>query len=78
MGEKKQKPGASFFDECESLSVYSGQKRWRSRKKKQIYTWDSFHCEIEVWTMRGKHLGALDPDSGDLIKNAVKGRKIDV
>jgi hypothetical protein len=44
----------------------------------RLYTWDSLHGEVEVFTARGKHLGAVDPVTGKLIKDAVPGRKIDV
>jgi len=44
----------------------------------QDYTWDSLHGEIEVFNKRGKHIGVVDAVSGELIKDAVKGRSIDV
>jgi hypothetical protein len=34
--------------------------------------------EIEVFNGRGKHLGVLHATRGDLIKDAVPGRSIDV
>lgn len=70
-------PKPSFLDECISLGAVKGQKRWRSVDSKRLYTWDSLHGEIEVFNKRGMHLGVLNPN-GDLIKNAVKGREIDV
>jgi hypothetical protein len=41
-------------------------------------TWDAQHGEIEVFNARGRHLGVLHPLTGELIKEAVRGRKIDV
>lgn len=70
-------PKQSFLDECVSLGARDGQKRWRSNDGKRLYTWDSMHGEIEVFNARGQHLGAIDTD-GVFIKEAVKGRKIDV
>lgn len=70
-------PKPSFLDECISLGAINGQKRWRSVDFKRLYTWDSLHGEIEVFNKRGMHLGVSNP-YGDLIKEAVKGRKIDV
>ena len=70
-------PKPSFLDECESLGAFKSQKRWRSKDGKRLYTWDSLHGEIEVYNDRGKHLGVLNIN-GDLIKDAVKGRKIEV
>jgi hypothetical protein len=71
-------PKPSVLDECESLGAREGQKRWRSKDGSRIYTWDSLHGEIEVFNKRGRHLGVIDPITGELIKPAVKGRKIDV
>jgi hypothetical protein len=45
---------------------------WRAH-----YTWDSLHGEIEVFDALGYHLGAADAVTGDMIKEAVAGRKTD-
>jgi hypothetical protein len=37
-----------------------------------------FMAEVEVYNSRGWHLGVMHPITGDWIKPAVKGRKIDV
>lgn len=54
-----------------------GETRWRDEDG-QMYIWDSLHGEFEVFTKRGRHLGAIDSQTGKLIKDAVPGRKIDV
>jgi hypothetical protein len=71
-------PKPSILDDLVSLGAIAGQKRWKSADGKRLYTWDSLHGEVEVFTARGKHLGAVDPVTGKLIKDAVPGRKIDV
>lgn len=71
-------PKPSVLDEFESLGAINGQRRWRSDNGKRLYTWDSLHGEIEVFNARGKHLGAMDPVTGEMIKSAVPGRAIDV
>nr|WP_322624987.1 colicin E3/pyocin S6 family cytotoxin [uncultured Flavobacterium sp.] len=70
-------PNPCFLDDCEPLGAFNGQRRWRSSDYKRLYTWDSFHGEIEIFNRRGKHLGVLDPQ-GKFIKDAIKGRTIDV
>jgi hypothetical protein len=60
------------------LGAFGGEKRWRSRDGKRLYTWDALHGEIEVFNARGQHLGAIHPLTGELIKEAVRGRTIDV
>ena len=70
-------PEDCILHKCKSLGARGGKKRWLSEDEKRIYTWDSLHGEIEVYNLRGLHLGVIDCD-GDLTKEAVKGRKIDV
>lgn len=70
-------PKPSYLDDCIPIGAINGQKRWKSKDGKRLYTWDSLHGEIEVFNVRGRHLGVLSP-KGDFIKGAVKGRKIDV
>lgn len=71
-------PRPSFLDQCIPLGARGGEKRWRSRDGKRLYTWDWTHGDIEVFNARGRHLGSLDAVTGALIKDAVPGRKIDV
>jgi hypothetical protein len=71
-------PSPSFLDDCESLGAVNGQRRWRNPDRDRLYTWDSLHGEIEVYNNRGKHLGVIHAVTGQWIKDAVKGRKIDV
>lgn len=70
-------PKPSFLDDCDRIKVVNGERRWKSKDFTRLYTWDSLHGEIEVYNKRGMHLGVLDSE-GNFIKEAVKGRKIDV
>jgi Cytotoxic len=71
-------PRPSILDEFESLGAPYGERRWRSDDGKRLYTWDSLHGEIEVFNGRGKHLGSMDPITGEMVKPAIAGRTIDV
>jgi hypothetical protein len=71
-------PKPSVLDDCTYLGAFNGERRWRSRDGKRIFTWDSLHGEIEVFNKRGRHLGAIDPINGNLLKEPVAGRCIDV
>ncbi|WP_133680532.1 colicin E3/pyocin S6 family cytotoxin [Paludibacterium purpuratum] len=71
-------PRPSILDECTHLGAFNSERRWRSPDGERLYTWDSLHGEIEVYNKRGRHLGVVDPVTGNLIKDAVRGRKIDV
>jgi len=62
----------------ECLGERHGEKLWRSADGDRLYTWDSLHGEVEVFNKRGRHLGAADAMTGRLIKDAVRGRRIDV
>lgn len=75
---RKPIPKPSYFDSREYLGFVHGAQRWRSPCGQRLYTWDAFHGEIEVFTKRGKHLGVLDVVNGNFIKDAVRGRTIDV
>lgn len=70
-------PKPCFLDNCFPLGAVNRVKRWRDSNGDRFYTWDSLHGEVEVFNKRGKHLGVMDPQ-GNFIKEAVKGRKIDV
>jgi hypothetical protein len=70
-------PESPFLARMERVTR-RGEQRWRRPDGTEYYTWDRFHKEIEVWNKRGRHLGALDPVTGVLIKPARKGRRIDV
>ncbi len=54
----------------------NGLKKSGVGRKTKYYSWDNLHNEIEVFNNYGKHLGAMDPSTGKMIKAAVKGRKL--
>ncbi len=72
------RPRPGFLDTCISLGYIYGEKRWRSRCGAYLYTWDSFHGEVEVYTKIGDHFGVADGITGVIFKKAVRGRTIDV
>ncbi len=74
---RKSVPEHSILNSLEYLGYFSGRKRWRSDNG-WLYEWDALHGEIEVYNKRGKHLGVMDYETGQLVKPPVKGRKIDV
>lgn len=69
------KPSSSYLDKLEKYHVIDGKKTYRDNDK--YYQWDSLHGEIEVYDKRGYHIMVLDPQ-GNYIKDAVRGRKINV
>lgn len=71
-------PDKSIVSDCDHLGAFNGKRRWRSKNKKRLYEWDALHGEFEVYNFRGKHLGAVDPITGEMKKDAKKGREIDV
>ncbi len=68
-------PSTTFVAGLEYLGQPGGRRRYRNDKR--IYEWDSLHGELEVYDNRGHHLGVANAD-GELIKPAVRGRRIDV
>ena len=75
---RKPIPGPGFLDTCEYLGYIYGERRWRDRRADVLYTWDALHGEIEIYNLRGRHLGAGDPMTGERVKPARKGRYIRV
>ena len=69
------KPKPCFLDDLEKYKVIGNTQVYKKNDK--YYTWDGLHGEIEVFNKRGYHIMVLDPD-GNQIKDAVKGRRIDV
>lgn len=69
-------PKTPFIASLEHVK-HDGGRRWRSQEGR-LFEWDALHGELEVYNSRGRHLGAVDPATGVLIKGAVQGRKIDV
>jgi hypothetical protein len=71
------RPAKSILDGMEKLSR-KGRPRWRDGDG-LLYEWDPTHGGgVEVYDKNGYHRGVADPTTGEIIKPAVKGRKIDV
>jgi len=66
------------LDTCDYLGYSHRERCRRSRDGELLLTWDSLHGEIEAYDRFGRHVGARDAITGDWIKNAVRGRWIDV
>jgi len=71
-------PESGFIKDLEYLGIPARRRRYRSRDGDRIYEWDSQHGELEVYNKRGRHLGVVDGETGALIKDPVRGRRIDV
>ena len=53
------------------------RRRWCNTRG-QIFEEDTQHGELEKYNERGRHEGAVDPATGEVIKEAVKGRRTGV
>ena len=70
-------PKPSLLDTFTHLGYIYGERRWRDADG-FLYTWDSLHGEIEVFSPRGRRRGAIDPLDGSWLKLARQGRRIRV
>ncbi len=70
------KPRPCFLDGMEKYQVINGRQTYKSEDR--YFQWDELHGEIECYDKRGHHLGVLDAKSGEFIKDAVRGRRINV
>jgi hypothetical protein len=64
-----------FLKLLKRLKPKSRRRRWR--RGKQIFEEDTRHGELEKYNQRGKHKGTVDPDTGEVIKPPVRGRRIE-
>ena len=74
----KPVPAAAKFLATLQRVRRDGPPRWRNADGTRLYEWDTLHGELEVYNSRGRHLGAVNPHTGVLVKDSVKGRHIDV
>ena len=72
------KPKPCFLDGMEKYKVIDGRQTYRNPSRDRYFQWDELHGEIEVYDKRGRHLGVLDAASGTQIKEAERGRRINV
>jgi hypothetical protein len=66
-----------FVDTLRRSKPKSQRRRWLGANQ-QIFEEDTQHGELEKYNRRGKHEGSVDPESGEIIKDPVKGRCIEV
>jgi hypothetical protein len=69
-------PNSGFIAKLEYLGQPESRRRYRDNR--HYYEWDSLHGELEVYNSRGRHLGVMDAVTGETIKPAVPGRRINV
>ena len=46
--------------------------------KRQYYQWDFEKNEIEVYNRHGKHMGAMDPTTGEIYKQGILPRWLNI
>jgi hypothetical protein len=46
-------------------------------RRARYFTWDYRHSDIEVFDRNGRHLGSMDPVTGEMYKPPVPGRTLD-
>jgi hypothetical protein len=61
----------------QELKPYKGKYKTNA-KGDEIYDWDHTHNDIEVYDKGGenKHLGSMNPTTGEMYKLPVKGRNL--
>jgi len=70
-------PDDCFLYDIERVRRRFGPARWRCVGDKQLFEWDSLHKHIEVYNLKGFHIGVMNTERA-FIADAVKGRRIDV
>jgi hypothetical protein len=49
-------PKPSFLDDCDYLGAFSGERRWRSKDGKRIFTWDGLHGHLIKPAVKGRRI----------------------
>ena len=57
-------------------SAGEGRRTSGSGKAQRYYEWDHTRGDIEVYDSKGRHLGSMEPTTGEMYKPPVKGRTI--
>jgi hypothetical protein len=72
--------GKSHSPIWRGLRPYRGKTKANglSGKKQNDHEWDHTHGDIEVDDSAGRHLGTMDPTTGNMTKPPVKGRMIEI
>ncbi|WP_341751172.1 colicin E3/pyocin S6 family cytotoxin [Candidatus Tisiphia endosymbiont of Piscicola geometra] len=62
------------------LKPYKGKTKTNglSGNKQRFYQWDHTHNDIEVYDSNGCHQGSINPKTGELYKEPVKGRQLGI
>jgi hypothetical protein len=70
--------GPSESQVWRDLKSYKGKTRTNglSGKQAQYYEWDYTHNDIEVYDSKGRHIGSMDPMTGEMTKPPVSGRRL--
>jgi hypothetical protein len=66
-----------FVKGLKRLKNKSRRRRWKGQKG-QIFEEDSRHADLEKYNARGRHEGSVDPETGEIIKPPIKGRRIEI
>lgn len=72
--QKQESPVWKSFDNVKGQD----RKTTGFGNNKRYYEWDHTHNDIEVYDKKGRHLGSMDPITGEMYKPKVEGRTIDI
>jgi hypothetical protein len=71
-------PANCFLKKLEKWRIIDGRQTWRDADGRRVFTWDDLHGEVESFDRRGRHVAVLHPVTGEMIKDAVHGRRLDI
>lgn len=74
----KARPRPGFLDLFNKYKVVNGRQIWIDESRERYFSWDALHGEVEAFDKTGRHIGAFDAVTGVKIKDAVRGRRINV
>ena len=67
-----------FLDILIQVKRKSRRRRWEDSRKRQVFEEDTLHGDLEKYNRRSRqHKGTVDPATGEIIKDPVKGRTLE-
>ena len=72
--ENPSKQKSPIWNDLENSG--GGRKSSGSGSRRCYYEWDHTHDDIEVYDRNGRHLGSMNPTTGELYKPPVPGKRI--
>ena len=67
-----------YLETLKRSSPKGKRRRWTNSRRRQLFEEDTQHGDLEKYNKRGMHEGTVDPQTGEIVKPPVRGRRIEI